>query len=44
MIHVDEVPIVEAKKKSQFRTKSQIGPFICNDRAAGEEAYKILKE
>jgi len=44
MINVDELHFVSAKKKSQFRIKSHIGPFICNNRVAGEEADKILKE
>jgi len=44
MINVDEVHFVSAKKKSQFRIKSQIGPFICNSRAIGEEANRRLKE
>jgi len=35
---------VSAKKKSKFRIKSQIGPFICNNRATGEEAEKRLRE
>ena len=44
MIDADEVLFVSAKKKSQFRIKSQIGPFICNNRATWDEAYKMLKE
>ena len=44
MLNADEVHFVSAKKKSQFRIKSKIGPFICNERAIGEEADKILKE
>jgi len=44
MINADEVHFLAAKKKSQFRIKSQIGPFICNSRAAGEEEDKRLKE
>ena len=44
MINLDEVHFFSAKKKSQFRIKSLIGPFICNSRAAGDEADKILKE
>ncbi len=44
MINADELHFVLAKKKSQFKIKSQIGPFICNSRAAGEEGDKILKE
>lgn len=44
MINADEVHFVAAKKKLQFRIKSQIFPFICNNGAAGEGADKILKE
>ena len=43
MIDADEVHFFSAKKKSQFKIKSQIGPFICNNRAARGEADKILK-
>lgn len=44
MINADEVYFVVAKKKSQFKIKSQIGPFICNNRLAGKEEDKRLKE
>ena len=44
MIDSDEVHFVSAKKKSQFRIKSQIGPFIYNNGAAGGDVDKILKE
>ena len=44
MIDADEVHFVSAKKKSQFRIKSHIIPFICNSRATGGEGDKILKE
>lgn len=43
-LNVDEVHFVAAKKKSQFKLKAQVGPFICNTRAAGEEVDKLLKE
>ena len=36
--------LYQEKKKSQFRIKSKIGPFICNSRVAGEQANKGLKE
>ena len=35
---------MSSKNKSQFRIKTQIGSFICNNRSAGEEADKLLKE
>lgn len=31
-------------KKSQLRIQIQIGPFICNNRLAGEEADSLLKQ
>jgi len=40
----DEVHFVAAKKKSQFKLKAQVGPFIYNARAVGEEADRLLKE
>ena len=39
-----EVHFVAAKKKSQFKLKAQVGPFICNTRAAGEEEDILLNE
>ena len=45
MINMDEIHFVAAKKKSQFKTKTQIGPFICNSKATREEVDKLdLKE
>jgi len=44
IINADEMHFVAANKKSQFRIKSQIGPFICNIRAVGEKIDKRLKE
>lgn len=44
MLNMDEIHFVAAKKKSQFKIKTQIGPFICNSRATGEEADKLFKE
>ena len=43
MIHANELHFVSAKKKVQFEIKAQIGPFICNSRAAGEVTEKIFK-
>jgi hypothetical protein len=40
----DDIHFVAFKKKQQLRIKGQIGSFICNSRAAGEEANKLLKE
>jgi hypothetical protein len=33
-----------SKKKQQLRLKGQIGSFICNNRGAGDEADKLLRE
>jgi hypothetical protein len=44
MINSNEIHFVATKKKSQFRIKTQIGPFICNNREAGEEADLLLKQ
>lgn len=43
-LNANEVHFVATRKKSQFKLKAQVGPFICNIRAAGEEADKLLKE
>ena len=43
MIDVDELHFIFTKKKAQFKIKTQVGPFICNIRAAGEEVDNILK-
>jgi len=42
MLNSDDIHFVVAKKKSQFQIKTQVGPFICNARIAGEEADKII--
>jgi hypothetical protein len=44
MINSDDIHFVAVKNKQQLRIKGQIGPFICNNRATGEEANNILKE
>jgi hypothetical protein len=41
MINSDDIHFVSLKKKQQLRIKGQIGSFICNSRAAGEEADKF---
>ena len=43
MIHADELHFFFAKK-SQFKIKTQIWPFIYNNRVTREEVEKILKE
>jgi hypothetical protein len=44
MINSDDIHFVSLKKKQQLRIKGQIGSFICNSRAVGEEADKLLRE
>jgi hypothetical protein len=44
IINSDDIHFVSLKQKQQMRIKGQIGPFICNSRAVGEEADKLLKE
>lgn len=41
---MDEVHFVATNKKSQFKIKMQVGPFLGNTKVAGEEANKLLKE
>ena len=41
---MDDFHFVSAKKKAQFKIKTQVGPFICNNRAASTEADTLLKE
>lgn len=44
MLNADEVHFVAVNKKSQFKLKAQVGPFICNTRAVGEEVDRLPKE
>lgn len=44
MIGVDEVHFLVARKKTQFKMKNQMGPFIYNTRKDGYEADKILQQ
>jgi hypothetical protein len=44
MINSDDIHFVSLKIKQQMRIKGKIGSFICNNRAVGEEANKLLKE
>jgi hypothetical protein len=43
MVNSDDIHFVAAKKKQQLRIMIQIGPFIYNNRSAGEEADNLLK-
>jgi len=44
MINSDDIHFVSLKKRQQRRINGKIGSFICNSRAVGEEANKILRE
>jgi len=44
IINSNEVHFLSARKKTQFKMKNQLGPFICNNREAGPEADKILQQ
>ena len=44
ILNSDEVNFLSAKKKTQFKIKNQIGPFICNNRTVGQQAEKCLQE
>lgn len=41
---MDDLHFVAAKKKSQFKIKAWVGPFICNTMAAGKDANFLLKQ
>lgn len=40
---MDQLHFLAAKKKAQFKIKTQVGPIICNARSAGKEAQTLLK-
>jgi len=40
----DEFNFVSAKKRTQFKVKNELGPFICNSREARQEADLILQQ
>ena len=42
IIKFDEVNFLSARKKTQFKMKNQLGPFICNTREVGPEVDNIL--
>jgi hypothetical protein len=44
IMNSDDVHFVSLKKKQQLRLKGQIGSFICNNRGAGDEADRLLRE
>ena len=44
ILNVDEVNFMASRKKTQFKLKNQIGPFIVNNREAVNEINIKLKE
>ena len=38
ILNLDEVNFLSAKKKTQFKIKNHIGPFIFNNRNASQQA------
>lgn len=40
----NEINFVSAKKRSQFKVKNWLGPFIGNSREVGQETEKILQK
>ena len=40
----NEVNFVSAKKRTQFKVKNQLDPFIYNSREAGQEEDPILQQ
>jgi len=34
--NLDDVNFLSARKKTQFKIKNQLGPFICNNKESGE--------
>ena len=44
ILNSNSINFLAAKKKTQFKLKYQVGPFICNHRDAGIEVAKQLLE
>ena len=44
IINSDEVNFLSARKKTKFKMKNQLGPFIWNNRESIPEADKLLQE
>ena len=44
VLNSNSINFLAAKKKTQFKLKNQVGPFICNHRDAEAEATKQLLE
>ena len=44
LLNADEVNFIVFRKKTQFKLKNQVGPFIVNNREAANEINVKLKE
>ena len=44
ILNSNSIDFLAAKKKTQFKLKNQVGPFICNHIDAGIEAAKQFLE
>ena len=44
IVNLDDVNLVSFKKKSWFKIKNKLSPFIYNNRDAREEAERCLQE
>ena len=44
ILNFDSINFLAANKKTKFKLKNQVGPFICNHRDAETEATKQLRE
>lgn len=44
MLNMDDLHFVSSKKKTQFKLKSHVGPYIVNTRVETKEVDKLLKE
>ena len=44
ILNSDEVNFLSTMKKTQFKIKNEIGPFICNNRTASQQVEKYLQE
>ena len=44
LLNVDEINFIASRKRTQFKLKNQIGPFIVNNRKSANEINVKLKE
>lgn len=43
MININDMHFVISKRKSQFKRKAHVGPFVCNTRTTRKEVDILLK-